>query len=36
VPDPADWQHLIDARDALRPNLSRQHPAQRYGVTAKA
>ena len=36
LPDPADWQRLIDARDALRPNLSRQHPAQRYGVTAKA
>ncbi|CAM2151116.1 SDR family oxidoreductase [Pararobbsia alpina] len=36
LPDTADWQRLIDARDALRPNLSRQHPASRYAVAVKA
>ncbi len=30
LPDTDDWQRLIDARDALRPNLSRNHPATRY------
>jgi uncharacterized protein len=32
LPDPGDWQRLIQARDNLRPNLSRQHPAQRYKI----
>ena len=36
LPDTADWQRFIDARDALRPNLSRQYPAPRYGVTVQA
>ncbi|RKP53392.1 SDR family NAD(P)-dependent oxidoreductase [Pararobbsia silviterrae] len=35
LPDPADWQRFLDARAALRPNLSHQHPAPRYGVAAK-
>jgi uncharacterized protein len=32
LPDPGDWQRLIQARDNLRPNLSRQHSAQRYKI----
>jgi uncharacterized protein len=32
LPDPVDWQRLIQARDNLRPNLSRKHPAQRYKI----
>lgn len=34
LPDPADWQRLLDAKAALRPNLSRSTPAARYGVAA--
>jgi len=30
LPDAGDWQRLIKARDDLRPNLSRSHPAPRY------
>jgi uncharacterized protein len=36
LPEVADWQRVIDARDALRPNLSRQHPAARYGLNIQA
>jgi short-subunit dehydrogenase len=32
LPDPGDWQRLIQARDNLRPNLSHRHPAQRYKI----
>lgn len=32
--DPALWQHLEDARQALGPQLSRSAPAARYGVQA--
>ena len=32
LPDPVDWQRLIQARDVLQPNLSRKHPAQRYKI----
>lgn len=32
LPDAADWQRLVDARNALLPNLSRNKPAARYGV----
>lgn len=31
LPDIADWQKLTEARFALGPNLSRNHPAARYG-----
>jgi uncharacterized protein len=30
LPDAGDWQRLIKARNDLRPNLSRSHPAPRY------
>jgi hypothetical protein len=30
LPDPADWATFEAARRALAPNLSRQHPAERY------
>jgi uncharacterized protein len=33
LPDIADWQKLNEARFALGPNLSRNHPAARYGQT---
>ena len=32
LPDPVDWQRLIQARDNLQPNLSRKHSAQRYKI----
>jgi len=32
LPDLADWNAFEGARQALMPNLSRQTPAQRYGV----
>jgi short-subunit dehydrogenase len=32
LPQQADWQAFEAARDVLRPNLSRQAPAPRYGV----
>jgi hypothetical protein len=32
LPDPADWAALEAARLKLGPNLSRKHPAPRYGV----
>jgi uncharacterized protein len=34
LPEAADWEKYEAARKALGPNLSRQHPAARYGVTA--
>jgi short-subunit dehydrogenase len=30
LPDISDWHAFESARDVLRPNLSRAHPAQRY------
>lgn len=36
LPDPADWRALEAARQKLGPNLSRPHPAARYGVGALA
>lgn len=36
LPDPADWQRFIDARNALQPNLSHDHAADRYKQTAAA
>jgi short-subunit dehydrogenase len=30
LPDVADWQAFLQARYALAPNLSLQHPAKRY------
>ncbi|KPC54504.1 SDR family NAD(P)-dependent oxidoreductase [Amantichitinum ursilacus] len=30
LPDAGDWQRLLDARNALLPNLSRNKPAARY------
>ena len=32
LPEAADWERLEDARQALRPNLSRNAPAARYQV----
>jgi hypothetical protein len=32
LPNAADWNAFETARHALRPNLSRTKPAQRYGV----
>jgi short-subunit dehydrogenase len=34
LPDAADFDKYEAARKALGPNLSRQHPAARYGITA--
>jgi short-subunit dehydrogenase len=34
LPDAADWQTYDDARNAMTPNLSREKPAARYGITA--
>ena len=36
LPDTGDWQRLVKARDDLRPNLSRKHPAARYTAPAIA
>ncbi len=36
LPDGADWQRLNKAREDLRPNLSRNHSAPRYKITASA
>ncbi len=36
LPDAADWQRLVKARDDLRPNLSRNHSAPRYKIPATA
>ncbi|MBV8585471.1 MAG: SDR family oxidoreductase [Verrucomicrobia bacterium] len=33
LPDPADWDAVTRAREALAPNISHQKPARRYGVT---
>lgn len=33
LPDSGDWAALVDAQTALIPNLSRDRPAERYGVT---
>ena len=35
LPDTADWNAFEEARQALRPNLSRATPARRYGVSAR-
>jgi uncharacterized protein len=32
LPDPADWEAFQAARTVLLPNLSKAHPAARYGV----
>jgi short-subunit dehydrogenase len=34
LPDPADWEAFEAARKALGPNLTHQHPAARYGISA--
>jgi short-subunit dehydrogenase len=34
LPDAAEWRAFEAARQRLLPNLSRPHPAARYGVTA--
>jgi len=36
LPQAADWQRLLDAREALKPNLSRQHAAPRYKAASAA
>lgn len=36
LPDAADWQRLNQAREDLRPNLSRNHSAPRYKIAASA
>ncbi len=36
LPDYGDWERLVKAREALRPNLSRKHPAPRYKVPLAA
>ncbi len=36
LPDVADWQRLLAAREALKPNLSRQHAADRYQADSVA
>lgn len=36
LPDAGDWERLNSARKALAPNLSRQHPAERYNLGATA
>ncbi len=33
LPVAEDWRRLINARDALQPNLSRRHSASRYKTT---
>jgi short-subunit dehydrogenase len=35
LPDAADWEAFTAARLALRPNLSRNHPAARYQVVER-
>jgi len=32
LPDPADWEAFVAARNRLGPNLSHNHPAARYGL----
>ncbi len=36
LPDAADWQRLVKARDDLQPNLSRNHSAPRYKIAIAA
>ena len=36
LPDDADWQRLLKAREALQPNLSRKHAAPRYQIALAA
>ena len=36
LPDPGDWQRLVDARNDLQPNLSRKHSAPRYKIRVAA
>lgn len=33
LPDPAAWNAVVAARMALGPNLSKNHPTDRYNVT---
>jgi len=32
LPDPAEWEAFVAARNRLGPNLSHNHPAARYGL----
>ena len=32
LPDPADWDAVTRARQALAPNISHNKPAARYGL----
>jgi short-subunit dehydrogenase len=36
LPEVADWQRLVKARDELQPNLSRKHSAPRYKIAQTA
>jgi short-subunit dehydrogenase len=36
LPDTDDWQRLVKAREALQPNLSRNHSAARYKIPLSA
>ncbi len=36
LPEAADWQRLVKAREDLQPNLSRKHSAPRYKIPLKA
>jgi len=36
LPEKADWDAFENARNALKPNLSRELPAPRYKVAVKA
>jgi uncharacterized protein len=36
LPEAADWQRLVKAREDLRPNLSRKHSAPRYKIPLTA
>jgi len=36
LPQAADWQRLLEAREVLKPNLSRKHAAPRYKVATAA
>ncbi|MGV8918394.1 MAG: SDR family NAD(P)-dependent oxidoreductase [Pseudomonas sp.] len=36
LPDAADWNAYEAARQKLMPNLSRNHPAERFGVKSRA
>ena len=34
MPNVSDWEKFDEARKALDPNLSRNHSAARYGISA--